>query len=129
MKGPVCITNFDMQRLRILLSRTRMPVQLDLESLLDHAIVVCPEKAPVDFVTLNTRMRIKDVGSGEEQLIQLVFPADEDPACGKVSVFTPLGTALIGYRAGDKVECKISSEIKLLLIQEITYQPEAEGLL
>jgi len=59
-RGPIRVTDFDMQRLRKLLCETWT--------------------VPVDFVTLNTRMRIKDVGSGEVQSIQLVFSDDADPA-------------------------------------------------
>ncbi len=86
-KEPICVTDFDMQRLMKLLGENRTPIQRHMEYLLDQAVLVSPEKVPVDFVTLNTRIRIKDVGSGEEQPIQVVFPDDADPACGKVSIF------------------------------------------
>ena len=120
-RAPICVTDFDMQRLRKLLGETLTPIQPHMEYLLDQAVLVSPEKVPVDFVTLNTRLRIKDVGSGEEQSIQLVFPGDADPTCGKVSIFTPLGAALIGRSAGVTVECRISYEARFLLIEEITY--------
>jgi transcription elongation GreA/GreB family factor len=40
----------------------------------------------------------------------VVLPAQADPACGQISVFAPLGTALLGYRLGLKIEAVMQSE-------------------
>ena len=95
---------------------------------LDDAVLVPSDQMPVDFVTLNTRMRVRDLDSNDEESIQLVFPSDANFREGKISILTPVGTALIGYRAGDTVEWRIPSGTRRLRIEEIIYQPEAEGL-
>jgi len=62
-----------------------------------------------------------------EMLLHLVFPSEADFKLGKISILAPIGTALIGYRAGDTVEWKVPAGIRRLRIDEILYQPEAAG--
>lgn len=41
---------------------------------------------------------------GQTRRVTLVYPADADIAEGKVSILTPIGTALLGLRAGQSIE-------------------------
>ncbi|MBN1566729.1 MAG: nucleoside diphosphate kinase regulator [Acidobacteria bacterium] len=132
-KKPVYITEYDIQRLMKLLggiqhcSQKRADLELLIEEM-ERAVVVPSEKMSEDVVTLNTRMRVKDLESSEETTIQLVFPNDEDFEHGKISILSPIGAALIGYSKGDTAEWKVPSGFRHLRIEEITYQPEADGL-
>lgn len=132
-KKPVYITDTDMRRLLKLLGdmkcrtcETAYPERLIEE--MERALVIPAEKLHADVVTLNTRMRVKDLDSGEVASLQLVFPDDEDFEHGKISVLTPIGGALIGHSKGDMAEWKIPTGIRRLRIEEITYQPESDGL-
>jgi regulator of nucleoside diphosphate kinase len=73
-------------------------------------------------------MRVKDLDSSEETLIQLVFPHDADFKHGKISILTPIGAALIGFSEGDTAEWRVPAGIRRVRIEEITYQPETDGL-
>ncbi len=132
-KRAIHITDFDMPRLRKLLEGTQLWNRKDreylehLEEELDRAVLIPSEKVPGNVVTMNSRMRIKDLDSEKEMLIQLVFPSEADFERGKISILAPIGTALIGYRAGDTVEWKVPSGVRRLRIEEVTYQPEASG--
>ncbi len=132
-KNPVYITEYDMQRLLKLLNgiqycpQERAHLELLIEEM-ERAVVVPSEKVSENVVTLNTRMRVKDLDSSEESSIQLVFPNDEDFEHGKISILTPIGAALIGYSKGDTAEWKVPAGIRRLRIEEIMYQPEADGL-
>ena len=42
--------------------------------------------------------------SGETRKVTLVFPADADIAEGKVSILTPVGTALLGLSPGQSID-------------------------
>jgi regulator of nucleoside diphosphate kinase len=127
------ITDYDMRRLRKLLEGAQMWNRKDreyldhLEEELDQAVIVPAKKVPEDVVTMNSQMRVKDMDSDSEMLIQLVFPSEADYDQGKISILAPIGTALIGYRSGDTVEWKVPAGIRRLRIEEITYQPEAAG--
>lgn len=127
------VTDYDMQRLQKLIEGTQNWGQKDreylghLEEELVRAIVVPSEKVPADVVTMNSRMRVTDLDSGKEMLIQLVFPREADFEQNKISILAPIGTALIGYRAGDTVKWKVPSGMRRLKIVEVVYQPEASG--
>ena len=132
-RKPVCITEYDRQRLLKLLNgiqhfpQERAYLELLVEEM-ERAVIVPSERVSGNIVTLNTRMRVKDLDSAEETSIQLVFPNDEDFEHGKISILTPIGAALIGYSEGDIAEWRVPAGIRRLRIEEITYQPEADGL-
>jgi regulator of nucleoside diphosphate kinase len=129
----IFITDFDMERLQKLLEGTKKWSQRDrgylekLEEELDRAIVVPSKDVPGDVVTMNARVRVRDLDSGKETILRLVFPADADYEQGRVSILAPIGTALIGYRAGDTVEWEVPAGVRRLKIAEVLYQPEAAG--
>ncbi len=80
-----------------------------------------------DVVTMNSQARVRDLNSNEEMVFTLVFPAEVDYVRGRLSVIAPIGTALLGYRAGDTVEWKVPAGIRRLKIEQVLYQPEAAG--
>jgi regulator of nucleoside diphosphate kinase len=61
---------------------------------LERAELVPAAEVGRKVVTMNTRARIEDPGTGDSRTVTLVFPGEEDSMRGKVSVLTPLG-----YRA------------------------------
>ncbi len=132
-KRNIHVTDYDMQRLRKLLEGTQRwnpkdRAYLDhLEEELDRASTVASEKIPANVVTMNSRIRVKDLDTGKEMSIQLVFPSEADFEQGKISILAPIGTALIGYRAGDTVEWTVPAGTRRLRIEEVLYQPEAAG--
>jgi regulator of nucleoside diphosphate kinase len=132
-KRTIHITDYDMDRLRKLLQGTQNWNQKDreylghLEEELDRAVLVPSKKVPANVVTMNTHMRVKDLDSEKEMSIQLVYPSEADFEQGKISILAPIGTALIGYRAGDTVEWQVPAGTRRLRIEKITYQPEAAG--
>ena len=102
-----------------------------LESLqqeLERAIVVTAGKMPRDVVTMNSRVRVEDLSSGREATYQIVFPSAADVTENRISVLAPIGTALLGYRAGTTVEWRAPSGMRRFRILEVEYQPEAAGL-
>lgn len=75
----------------------------ELAEELDRAIVVQTEQVPGDVVTMHARCSYIDTRIGTQREIQLVYPGEADPATGKVSVLTPVGSALIGLRVGQEI--------------------------
>ena len=106
----------------------RQAVQSAFETVkeLDKAIVVPPEELPQNVITMNSKALINL--DGEDMEISLVFPQDSDWEENKLSIFSPIGTALIGYKEGDAVEWELPTGEKTeIYIKEIVYQPEAAG--
>lgn len=76
----------------------------ELADELDRAIVVQKEQVPADVVTMHARCTYIDERLGTQREIELVYPDEADPAVGKVSVLTPVGSALIGLRVGQEID-------------------------
>lgn len=92
---------------------------------LKNAVLVEPDKMPADVITMNSKVRFKDIEESEDYIFSLVYPEDADTSKGKLSILAPIGTALLGYRVGDEVKWKVPAGLKTFLVEEILYQPEA----
>lgn len=85
----IYITEYDLTRLQGLVaarihakSRDRELLE-QLQQELDRAHVVTPQEIPHDIVTMNSRVCITDMESGQEQTYTLVFPAESNMAEGR----------------------------------------------
>jgi regulator of nucleoside diphosphate kinase len=76
---------------------------------------------------MNSRVRLRDLDSGEKMQISLVYPSAADASAKKVSVLAPIGTAILGYRTGDTIEWEVPAGVRRLKIEDVLYQPEASG--
>jgi regulator of nucleoside diphosphate kinase len=82
-----------------------------------------------NVVTMNSRVRIMDPDTGERRTVTLVYPGEEDSDRGKISVVTPMGTALLGLREGARMEWQtLDGRRKSISVLEVLYQPESRGL-
>jgi|WetSurMetagenome_2_1015567.scaffolds.fasta_scaffold228127_2 regulator of nucleoside diphosphate kinase len=133
MNKQIFITDFDMKRFRWLIDNSYRFDQkykndfANLDKELKNAKVVEPKDIPSDVITMNSKFKIKDFSTNEETIYTLVFPFDADMENIGLSVLAPLGMAVIGYRVGDEIEFEDSSDKRKVYIEEIIYQPEAEG--
>jgi regulator of nucleoside diphosphate kinase len=125
------ITAIDKERLHELIVSTRKnaaesEIHLrDLEAELEKAIIVQPRDIPKDVVTMDSQICVKDLDTQEEVVYTLVFPSFSNIELNRISVLSPIGTALLGYRTGDIIEWRVPAGIRKLKIKKIIYQPEA----
>ncbi len=98
-----------------------------LEAELDRAEIVDPKRIPANVITMRSKVRLKDLVSGEAKVYSLVFPTEANFSEGKISVLAPIGTAILGYKLGDSIEWPVPSGVRKLKVDEILYQPEAAG--
>ena len=94
----------DFQRLVSLVRATNSEVVELLEEELGRASVVPDGELPKDVVAMNSKVTFKDVESGKESVVTVVYPHEADIDEGKVSVLTPVGSALIGLRVGQDIK-------------------------
>ena len=129
----IYITELDYNRLSGLIDRTRERNGADreylnkLEAELDRAEIIEPKEIPANVITMRSKVRLKDLVSGESNTYSLVFPTEADFTEGKISILAPIGTAILGYRQGDTIEWPVPSGLRKLKVEEIVYQPEAAG--
>ncbi len=99
-----------------------------LERELVRANVVPREEMPDDVVTMNSRVIFENETTGERREVTLVFPANADIEAGRISVLAPVGTALLGLRAGQSIDWELpGGEKQRYRIVEVPFQPEAAG--
>ncbi len=126
MRGySIMVGEADAQRLRGLLATRQRSSARDsahLEELrteLERALVLAAEELPAGVVAMDSRVRVLDLESGQRHEYELVYPADADPAAGRVSVLAPLGTALLGFREGDLVHWRMPGGLRRLQIERV----------
>ena len=133
MEREIYVTEFDKMRLTELVQVAAEFGRQDkeylsvLEGELDRSKVLPSKDVPKDVVTMNSRVRVRDLDSEKETTYSLVFPRDADISENKISILAPLGSALLGYRVGDVIEWKAPAGLRRIRIEEILYQPEAAG--
>lgn len=87
---------------------------------LKTAHIVDNDEMPLDVIRFNSKVTII-FNNGIEKTIQIVAPMDKDVKNNKISILTPMGTALIGYSKGDIVTWEFpmgQHEIKIIEVQQ-----------
>jgi regulator of nucleoside diphosphate kinase len=76
---------------------------------------------------MNSTAQVRDLKTNEIMTFTLVFPAAANIDDGKISVLAPVGTAMLGHRAGEDFEWHVPAGPVRLRVEQLLYQPEAAG--
>jgi regulator of nucleoside diphosphate kinase len=100
----IIVSQPDLERLTALL-RAAQADQVDerLGEELERAVIVPSTEIPPDIVTMDSRVTFVDVATDAASTVLLVYPHDADAANGKLSVFAPIGAALLGLAVGQSI--------------------------
>ncbi len=79
----------------------------ELEQELSHAKIIDDHDMPADIVLIGATVELKDLDSGEELQYLLVSEVEADFTQGKISVTSPVGSALLNHKENETVEIKI----------------------
>jgi len=130
-KPNIVISSTDADRLDALLESlpdSAFTGKAALESELARAEIVEPQDIPPTVVTMNSTVKFKVESSSEEFSMTLVYPKNMDSSGTKISVFAPVGSALLGLSQGDMIEWpKPGGGLLSVRIEDILYQPERAG--
>lgn len=100
----VVVSEQDYGRLSAMLAKLS-PEQAELlEEELARASVVPQQKLPPDVVAMGSRVKFRDLDTGSEFIVTLVYPQDASVDANRVSVLAPVGAALIGLKVGQSIE-------------------------
>jgi len=91
----------------------------DLRIELKKAKLVNKDDFPHDIVRLNSKVRIKAEDNDKVMELMLVTPDKADIKQKMISVMAPVGTALIGFRQGEKVKWQVPAGKKTFTIMEV----------
>lgn len=130
-KPEITISSLDADRLYKLINslpKNSFAGLAELESELDRANVVAPEHVPPTIVTMNSTVKFVIESTNEEFELTLVYPKDVDSSEKKISIFAPVGSALLGLSQGDEIEWpKPGGGFIKVRLKDVVYQPERAG--
>ena len=91
----------------------------DLLAELKKAKLVSKDEFPANVVRLNSTVRIKPEDKDYVMELMIVTPDKADIKDRKISIMSPIGTALIGFRQGENVKWQVPSGKKTFTILEV----------
>ena len=86
-----------------------------LENMIKTAVVL-PDAGASDGVQLYDRVTVFLEDEGDTEVYQGVTTMRQDALHGLISKESPVGRALLGHRAGDRVEISVSPEMKYTVV-------------
>lgn len=75
---------------------------------LERAKIVSAQKLPDDVVTMHSQVTFTVQSTGKTFTYTLVYPTELDNTDNKLSVLSPIGSAIIGLQQGQEIDWPIS---------------------
>jgi regulator of nucleoside diphosphate kinase len=94
----------------------------ELEMELKKAKVVSKENLPADVVRLNSTVTIKEEKENKVMELMVVTPEKADIKKKRISIMSPIGTALIGFRRGQQIKWRVPSGKKTFTILDVQHR-------
>jgi regulator of nucleoside diphosphate kinase len=99
----------------------------ELQRELARAVLVSSGAMPPDVVTMNSTVVYRDETADVRRAVTIVYPRDADPADGRISVLSPIGTALLGLSVGQSIQWDFpDGSRRRLRVDELVHQPERQ---
>ena len=121
-ESSLVISETDYQRLIQLIEKNDTPAAESLEAEISRAEIVKRKGFPVDAVSMDSTVTFIDLDSDEEKTISLVYPVDANVDEMKISVLSPVGSALIGLRIGGNIKWPVPQgkirRLKVVAVQQ-----------
>ncbi|MFO7658464.1 MAG: GreA/GreB family elongation factor [Bacteroidales bacterium] len=133
MKGEILITELDYVRLCNLINSVKDQKNVEFRNIdmlgteIKRAKRVDSKEITPEFITMNSIIEVTDMDTNKLMTLKLVYPQDADFRKGYISVLSPLGSALLGYKKGDIIAFEVPAGEKKVKINNVIYQPEANG--
>ncbi len=127
----VTITKLDQTRLRNFFTKKQNTFELKNNiKIVEEKLGVPPvepEKVPPTVVTMNSKVKIKNLLLGKTFTFELVYPDAVDISNNKISIFSPIGASMFGYSQGDEFAWVGGNGNNKFVIEKVVYQPESAG--
>jgi Transcription elongation factor len=93
---------------------------MGLRGELERAVVLPASEMPDDVVRIGSQVEVHDLTDGDTSRYTLCFPEHAEITSGRLSVFAPLGTALLGFAAGHEFTWDMPGGTRRLRILKVT---------
>ena len=130
-KPNIVLSSMDVDRIEALMAAipaSVFPGKADLQAELDRADMVPPEEIPAPVVTMNSTVQFSILETQQDFCLTLVYPRDMDGSTDKISIFAPVGSALLGLSVGDELAWPgPGGKIMTVRVKAVLFQPESAG--
>ena len=75
------------------------------------------DRLPQDVVSMNSMVFLSI--DNDEETVTLVYPENVDVSNNKISVLSPIGTAILGCRKGDTFDWEVNGQISHIEIKDV----------
>lgn len=119
---PVVLCESDHKKLLGLLnfdSKLNAEQEMTLAHEINRAIVVKDSAFPVNTIRIGSHVTIVELDSKKEKEFQIVMPKEADIRNRRISIYSPMAAAIIGFRIGDEVLWKMPSGLKKIKIKDV----------
>ncbi len=119
---PVVLCESDHKKLLGLLnfdSKLNAEQEMTLAHEINRAIVVKDSAFPANTIRIGSVVTIVEIDSKKEKEFQIVMPKEADIRHRKISIYSPMAAAIIGFRIGDEVVWKMPSGLKKIKIKDV----------
>lgn len=89
-----------------------------LDAILRDAVII-ENDGVSDYVRIGATVTIREEGTSEDETYTIVGPAEANPALGRISQKSPIGSALMGHKKGDTVRVETPGGITIFKIRKI----------
>jgi regulator of nucleoside diphosphate kinase len=86
---------------------------------MNRAIIVKREAFPPHAVRLNSKVSIQNTETKTQKVFTIVMPEKADIRENRISILSPMGAALIGFRKGEEVVWKMPGGMKKIKILDV----------
>jgi regulator of nucleoside diphosphate kinase len=107
--SPITLKNSDYRRLLATIEHHHGSLADALEDELARADTVPDDELPPGIVCMHSRVTFEDIDTGGDTTVTLVYPQEANVTDMKISVLTPVGSALIGLAIGGEIEWPLPS--------------------
>ncbi len=123
MSQSIFITQEDKDKIIALIDKADLnqrkdaPYIKDLEREVNRATVVSSKDQEINFITMNSTVML--LVDGEPEEVTLVYPEDINLKENKISVLSPMGTAILGLKEGSSIDWKIPNGIIHIVVDKV----------
>tara|TARA_A100001037_G_C14680151_1_gene426973 strand:+ start:138 stop:563 length:426 start_codon:yes stop_codon:yes gene_type:complete len=78
----------------------------EIEATLKVAVIIDAKGQDQTRVHIGSKVELTEIGSNKTVKYQLVEPNEANPLANKISIVSPVGSAILGHSLGDEVKVK-----------------------
>ncbi len=126
--SPITVRESDFRRLQAAIEHHQGPQADAVDEELARAATVPDQEFPEDIVSMHSRVTFEDTDQGRETTVTLVYPREADVDQMRVSVLTPVGSALIGLAVGGEIAWPMpSGRVRHLRVKSVIQEDGGPG--